>query len=233
MKLPSLLIFLCVILSACTNLIKLTPNEDRGVKDVLDTYAGYCKYSIGESASTQDGTKKFFELELSKSDVVQKFSTMPDVVASGIAYTFYDNLKDESKNYNEVHSVLIFSNNKKIEYSYSTDSLALIASKMKIVDRIINLIHAKNFNELKPLLSDEAYADSDKNNLISNIKRLDPAFGTFKSFIVLGFRFETINNFNVVHVLGIMTRNKQNNRFSVKINLKSSEDKVMYMDYDF
>ncbi len=72
MKLISTAIILSIVLIACKSIVSISNNEDKGIKEVLDFYGGYCKYSIGASASTEDGTKKYFELELSKSDIIEK-----------------------------------------------------------------------------------------------------------------------------------------------------------------
>jgi hypothetical protein len=217
---------------SCNSIINITPNEDKGIKEVINFYGGYCKYSIGASASTQDGSKKYFELELSKSEVLEKYADMPDVSASNIAYIFYNNLKNESKNYDEVHVVILFKKDK-YEAIYSMEKLELIKSKMKVLNQVVDLIKTKKFNDLKPFLSDGSYTDSAKNNLILNIQKLDPTFGNIKEFTPFGFRFETINGFDLVSILGAMIRDKENNQFTLKVDLKPSENKVHYLDYKF
>lgn len=52
-------IILGLLVSSCAS---ITDNEDKGVKDILGFYGGYCKYSIGIVASTSEGKKKYFEL---------------------------------------------------------------------------------------------------------------------------------------------------------------------------
>ena len=121
----------------------------------------------------------------------------------------------------------------KYEAIYSMDKLALIDNKMKVVVKVVDLIKTSKFSDLKPFFSDGSYTDSAKNNLILNIKQLDPTFGNIKEFTPFGFRFETINGFNVVDILGAMIRDKQNNQFTLKVDLKPSEDKIHYIDYKF
>src|SRR5579872_6276258 len=198
MKIIRFIAVLAILPVSCKNIISITPNEDKGIKDVLNFYGGYCKYSIGASASTEDGTKKYFELELSKSDVIEKYADMPDVSASNVAYMFFKDLKNESKNDDEIHCVLLFNKKDKYEAIYPMDKLASISNKMKVLDRVVDLIKNKKFNDLKPILSDDSYTDSAKNDLISNVQKLDPTFGKIKEFMPFGFRFETINGFDVV-----------------------------------
>lgn len=92
-----------------SNALSITDNEDKGVKEILDFYGGYCKYAIGASASTETGKKKYFELELSKSDAIEERAKVAQMPASNIAYLFYKNLNQEERaNYDEIHTVLIF-----------------------------------------------------------------------------------------------------------------------------
>lgn len=233
MKIVFSIAFISLMLAGCTHIIKITGNEDKGIKEILEFYGGYCKYSIGASASTEDGTKKYFELELSKSDVIEKYSDTPEFSASNVAYLFYKNLKNENKNYDEIHCVLLFDKKGKFEIIYSMDKLALMESKMKILYHVVDLIKAKRFSDLKSLLSDGSYTDSAKNNLIINLQKVDPTFGNVKEFRPFGFRFETLNGYNVMNISGIMLRDKQNNEFSLKVDLKPSEDKVHFLDYKF
>jgi len=106
-----------------SNFVSITDNEDNGVKKILDFYGGYCKYAIGASASTDDGKKKYFELELSKSHGLEKQRATPELIASNVAYIFLSNLKEERKNYDEIHAVLIFADGKK-----ETGELVLVDS---------------------------------------------------------------------------------------------------------
>ncbi len=101
------------------------------------------------------------------------------------------------------------------------DKLALMTSKMKTLNKVVDLIKSKKFIELKPLLSDGSFTDSAKNNLISNLQKVDSTFGNVKEFRPFGFLFETINGYNVVNILGAIIRDKQNNEFSLKIDLKA------------
>lgn len=89
-----------------SNLVSITDNEDKGIKEILRIYEGYCKYAIGYSASTIKGKKKYFELEISKSDIIEKYARIAEMPASNIAYLFYRNLKNENNNYDEIHVVI-------------------------------------------------------------------------------------------------------------------------------
>jgi len=234
MKLTLFAALIFISLSGCTHILTLTNNEDKGIKDVLAFYGGYCKYSVGMSTSTEDGTKKYFELEMSKCDVAEKyFTAAPEFPAYGAIYTFYSDLKSESKNYDEIHGVLIFNNGRKYQYSLSRDTLELIAAKMKVFNEIVNLIKTKDFDGIRPLLNSDSYTDSAKTQLISNLKTIDSQFGNVKSFLFYGFRIEKYNDYNVLNILGGLLRDKQDSQLSLKIDMRPSEDKIHFLDYNW
>ena len=72
--------------SLLSNFLSTTDNEDKGIKEIVNFYGGYCEYSIGTTISTDSGTKKYFELKLTKSEVADKFANIPEFTASNIAY---------------------------------------------------------------------------------------------------------------------------------------------------
>lgn len=173
-----------------SNALSITDNEDKGIKEILDFYGGYCKYAIGASASTETGKKKYFELELSKSEVIEEKAKVAQMQASNIAYLFYKNLnKEERANYDEIHTVLIFADGEKMTFEYPFKQLELVNQKMKVVNKVVGLIKVKNFEALRPILNDTALVTYDKNELITNLVKVDPQFDNItEGFRPFGFR---------------------------------------------
>ncbi|BAU56057.1 hypothetical protein [Mucilaginibacter gotjawali] len=219
--------------SLLSNILSITDNEDKGIKEIVNFYGGSCEYSIGTTISTDSGTAKFFELKLSKSDVADKYANIPEFTASNLAYTFYKNLKNENRNYKEIHSVLILNGKEKYESKYTLDQLEQIATKMQVFNKAIELIKTKNYDGLKAILSNESYTNAAKDTLIANLKKIDLTFGNVKGFILFGARFETHDGFNVLNIIGAMLRDKKNNQVSITIDLKPTEDKIHFLDYNF
>jgi len=233
-----LLLFSCVkkhkgeqSTSFLSNFISITDNEDKGIKGVLDFYGGYCEYSIGESFSTDSGKKKYFELKLTKSEVADKFESVPEFTASNMAYMFYKDLNDDRKKYDEIHSVLILNGKDKYEYKYSTGQLDTISAKLKVFNKVFESIKGKNYDQLKTILSNDSYKDADKNQIVLNLKKIDTAYGNIKGVLIYGFRFERQNEFDVLTILGVFLRDKQNNPITIKVDLNSLEDKIQFLDY--
>jgi hypothetical protein len=216
-----------------SNLISITANEDKGVKEILNFYGGYCKYSLGASASTDDGNKKFFELELSKSDVIEKQSKAAQMPASNIAYLFYKNLKNEKSNYEEIRTVLIFADGEKMTFKFPAKQLELVESRMNVANKVVGLIKEKKFEELKPLLNDNKLVSYNKDELVKNLISIDSQFGNvtegFRSF---GFRINKLKDgMDILHISGAIIRDKQSNEFSVDLDLNGKDDTVYLLQY--
>jgi len=151
-----------------SNFISISDNEDKGVKEILAFYGGQCKYAIGASASTKDGKKKYFELEMSQSVVLEDYANKIEMPASNIAYLFYSNLKDEKSSYDEIHSIIILKDGTKKTFEYSTEKLELVDKRMSLAKKTVDLLTNKDYENLKLLLNNELFK-FDKDELISYI----------------------------------------------------------------
>jgi hypothetical protein len=215
-----------------SNFVSITDNEDKGVKEVLGFYGGYCKYAVGASASTDKGKSKYFELEMSKSEVIDSYSDVAQMPASNVAYLFYKNLAEEKENYNEIHTVIVFADGDEMTFKYPTEQLEIVQNRMKSVKQIISLIKSKDFQGIKPLLNDASVAKYDKNELVANMEKVDSNFGDVKEFLPYGFRFNELENGKkYLHISGAIMRDKQNHEFSADFDLDAPIDELLKIEY--
>jgi hypothetical protein len=245
MKTFGLIIVIALTLTSCadkhegeqktgllSNLVSITDNEDKGVKEILDYYGGQCKYAIGASASTDTGSKKYFELEMSKSDPFEKYAQIVEMPASNVAYLFYKNLKDEKTKYDEIHTVVVFNDGTKKTFVFDPSQLELVVKAMPSVLKVVDILKSKNYQSLSPILNDSTLMQYDKKGLIANIEKMDPQFGNIKEFIPYGFRFKNLDNGKrVLHISGALMRDKQSNEFSIDLNPDSSTDEIYLLQY--
>ncbi|MCF6407253.1 hypothetical protein L3C95_30445 [Chitinophaga filiformis] len=229
-------IILGLALSSCnsSNVFSISDNEDKGIKEVLEYYGGICKYAVGYSASTKEGKTKYFEVEMTKSDIIEKFANALDMPASNIAYLFYRNLKQEKDNYDEIHVVIILQNERKMIFKYPKEDLATIDRKMGVVEKVVDILKRKNFDGLKPYLNpDTTYIHYNEDTLINNVAKFDPQFGSIKEFSPYGFRFlqRERDLRKVLHISGVLLRDKQNNEFSVDVDPQSTKDEIIVLQY--
>jgi hypothetical protein len=211
-----------------SNLVSITDNEDKGVKEILAYYSGECKYSIG----AENGGKRYFELEMSKSQAIEKYAHIVEMPASNIAYLFYKNLKQEKSNYDEIHTVIILNNGDKKAFTFSPEKLEIVGKKMMLVNKVVELIKNKNFEAIKPMLNNTSLVKYDKNELVANLSKVDPTFGTVKKFLTYGFRFnKSDGGKEILHISGALIRDKQSHEFSVDLDLNSTKDEILILQY--
>ena len=241
----NLLVGLTVILFGCaekkegeqkttllSNFISITENEDKGIKEILAFYGGQCKYAVGVSASTDQGKEKYFELEMSQSEIVEKYANMAQLPASNVAYIFYKNLKEEKDHYHEIHTVLTFKDGGEMTYTYPMEQLDLVAGRMPTVQKIVELIKTNQFQEIKPFLNDTSVAKYDKNELVTNMEKLNPQLGEVKEFLLYGFRItEKENGKRYLHISGGILRDMQNHEFSADFDLDGPKDELLMIGY--
>jgi hypothetical protein len=213
--------------------VSITDSEDKGIKEILDFYGGQCKYSFGAVASTNDKEdKKYFKIQLMKSVVVTKYDDRPEWTTSNIAYIFYKNLNQkERENYSHIRATLVFDNGDKIEHDYSRKELETVEKKMKTINKIIEIIKQKRFDDIKSYLNPENNFSYDKDEVISGLKKYDPEFGNITEFRLFGFKYTTADTKPILSIFGIIIRDIQNNEFKVYLNPKSDKEEIMGLDY--
>ncbi|SDR65908.1 hypothetical protein [Christiangramia echinicola] len=243
MKKPTLLILLLITILSCKNadensdksqssLIEVSENEQNGIDNVLNYYGGELAYKFGYSLSTDKGKEKYFELQLDKSNVIEKWRNNPDLIGSNIAYLFYKNLDEEEQNeYDIIRANLTFNDGQQNKFTYSTETLNKVDKKMTFVNEIIDEIQSGEFQKIEPYLNNEL-VKYDKDELISRLEAVDPNFGELKEFRPLGFKIaKQKNGIEILHISGAVIRTKANHEFSVDLDLNSDEKEIYQLQY--
>ncbi len=211
------------ILTGC-NSFKNTNNEDKGIKEVLDLYGGQCKYSVGFNASTEHETEKYYKMEISGSDVIEKYSDIVQMPASGIAYTFYKNLAGERKNYSDIKVNIIFNDGSKKEFNFKTKDLEVVDHNIPKVLTFVDLMKKNNYTEVGKYFADTNIVSFKVSDMLTGLSKSDSAFGNIKSFTFYGYRFNDKNGINYLHISGALDREKQPTEFSVDVNPTIDKD---------
>ncbi len=211
--------------------VEITDNEDKGIKEILSIYGGYCEYSIGQSFSTEDGRSKYFKLIVSESDIVDQYKANPKLVASNIAYLFYKNLESESKNYQAIHVILKFGDESTEELEFQSEELQIVHSKMPIVRNSVELIKKKEFNKLASQLNSEVYPINQE-SFANRLQEVDPQFGKVQDFVTFGYQFyKTETDLELLRISGIIIRDIQNSEFSVDLSPELSNENLYLLQY--
>jgi hypothetical protein len=215
-----------------SNLVSITDNEDKGIKDILGFFGGECEYSVGFVKSTDNSAdRKYFKLELRKSKFITKYADKPVLITSNLAYLFYRNLNpEERKNYSHIVGKIITEAGS-IEHEYATADLELVDQKAPFILKLVDTIKEKNFKQLEDFMNPEDLFSYDKKGVVQNLEKADPQYGNINKFQPFGFQFTTIGDVSVLKVFGIIVRDKQSHELTVYFNLKSDKEEILALDY--
>lgn len=217
-----------------SNFVTVSDNEYKGVNEILEYYGGYCEYSVGASASTEEGKKKYFELKMSKSDALEQFADKAEMPASNIAFLFYKNLIEEKDNYNEIHTVILFNDNEEMTFIFPTEQLKLVEERISTIETLVDKIKNKKFDQIAELINDQSVFKYDKLELIKSLEEVNPNFGEVEEFWPLGFKFYTSDEgYEILRIVGMVKRSIQDHKFSADFDLEASKDELLYLDYSF
>lgn len=215
--------------------IKLTANEDKGVKEVLDFYGGVCEPSIGTSANLnikkgeiKSESEKNIILKLSRSDIVEKLGKdySLSLPASNIAYLFYKNLEEEKNNYSEIGVNLVLKDDTTESFTYSIDELELVKVKMDTTNKIVELIKEKDYQGLKSIISNDNPFSFDHDEFISVISEAELKLGLISGFLPWGFRID--KEYNALVISGATVRERGENMLMSIMMSQDINDKTFY-----
>ena len=232
-------------LSACTshqgetktgllsNLVANTDNEDKGIKEIIGFYGGRCDYGIEKKVYIGRDNETDFWIKFSQSAYLDSFAKSPELPGSNIAYLFYKNLDKEKDQYDQIRSELVFSNGKKMIFVYKPLLLEKVKLKMQLVDKIVALIKNKNFDDIRNFIAvDTSLFNYNVDELIVNLQQAEAQFGNASAFIPYGFKFfKSPNGKDILHISGLIVRDKQNNNFSVSLDPNIYQEKIYMLNY--
>lgn len=214
------------ILFSCST--TLTENEQKGVDEALAFFGGYGQYSVGASASTEEGNRKFLALELSESEHLEKFKERKDIITSKIAYVVFTNLNDEEKaDYTHLRGSVLFANGERFSVDYSMKELELVKKKLKFVETVVSNINSKEFDNLGTIINDKGAFRFDEGKVIADLEALDANFGTVKEYRLFGFKFSNAGGDKVLKISGVLLRENGNHELSVFVDPESKKDEAI------
>jgi hypothetical protein len=210
--------------------VTITANEAEGIKDITNFYGGTTKHSIGR---TLDANRKYFQVHVSNSDAIENTKNIIGLSAANMACMVYQNLLEDKNKYDEIRVQITFKDGESVEQGYPVSTLALVISKMKVVQIVVGLLKEKNYKGLGAVLNDKSSAGNyDKNKLIKEIQKADAPLGNIEMFVPYGYAFHKADDGkSLLHISGVLKRDKQNNEFSVIMDPESTKDEVLMINY--
>lgn len=222
------LILIMGVLISCNDTL-VTDLEKQAVDSVLDFYGGICYRSKGFSSENTDVTT-YFELKMVDSERIQGQMDKDHLPSSNVAYLFYKNLKEEKENYDEIHVILVSEDKSEQQYIFPVALLERVEKRMMVIEETIEMIKNKRFESLHSILNNEL-VPFEKEELITNLKKVEPQFGVIEEFQFFGFKVIPYKGKDILHLAGAVIRDKQNTEFSIDIDFNSDKNELYQLQY--
>jgi hypothetical protein len=182
-----------LIIFSCSK-VGVSKTEVEAVDKVLQFYGGQVNRSIGFKIANGK-TANYFELQVSKSDLLNNEQRYLTEQAGNIAYIFYTNLKDEKSNYNEIRVKIDLDNGTSQEYNFSTTELKEIEELYPEIEKTNNFIRDADYKSLirdadyKSLATQNGEIGVTENSLKNVFDQLTSEFGNIKQIQNQGLSF--------------------------------------------
>jgi hypothetical protein len=222
--------------SILSHFIKTTQFEKSGVDEVLDYYGGNCYYSKGVEYSTGKPNAKYFDLEISSSDILNKQIDNFFIVSSNVAYLFYKNIRNSDHDYQQIH-VSIKSNDVLVEEaSFEVKDLEIVHKNQSKLLGYVDLFANKKYDEILDRIDSTTNFSSEVDG---NVKKVlietDSIFGEIditNPFLLAGFHFQPENN-EIVRYYGVLVRTIKNCEFSIDFSSSSKDSLIKSFAYKY
>jgi hypothetical protein len=214
-------------LVSCKN-IESTDVETNAVQRVLNFYGGECLKSKG--VNSKNGINKtFFELEMSKSELLNLKTEKINTHSANIAYLFLSNLGEEKKNYDEIRVKINLSNGSKQEFSYPKKELLEIQKLKPYLNEIDKLIINNDYSGL--LSHFDKTINIDSKAIAELFNTLQNQYGKISRVQFQGFEFKETNNFgNVIIINQALVLEKI--VLSMNLILKRDSNEIISIEYE-
>ncbi|MCP2025389.1 hypothetical protein L1276_000529 [Flavobacterium sp. HSC-32F16] len=219
-----ILIFLSLI-SCKQN--KLINNETEAVQQVLNFYNGECKKSKGIIFKNGEN-ESYFELEISKSKLLNIDLSNLKSHSANIAYLFYSNLSNTDA-YDNIKVKINLSDGSSEEFSYSNEKLYEVEKLQPFISNVIEEIKLQKYDELVKLFDNTVGINS--KNIEGLFNKVEKEFGKIKKTQFQGFEFKEEKEFgNVIVIKEAFVFEKL--AVSMNIIIKSSNSKIIALEFE-
>lgn len=231
-----LLLFNCIAFVSCKNNIVFSENEMKGLTEIRQFLGGNLTCGKRWGNSTDEGKTSVFTVTLKDSNGAEaiantKMKSRPvQMIASNMAYMLYKNMAEERSKYTAIRATINFANGKTNTLQYSITELEVAATKIKVVNKIVDLLKAKNYEGLNAYFVDKSpYSKLTIKERVAFIKSVESRFPSTEDFELWGFGQDT----DVITYIGNLIRGGEPYRFIIMLNPDVSKEEVYLIDYDY
>lgn len=221
------LIIILFNLASCNN-ANITINEENAVQQVLNFYDGECLRSKGLK-SDNGNNKSYFELEISKSKLLNIDAKDLKRHSANIAYLFYSSLNNEKKNYQEIRVKILLDNGVNEEFSYSDTELLEIEKLQPYLNQITENIIKKDYERLLSLF--DKTINIEAKSIESLFTTIEKRYGEISKIQHQGFEFKETNNFgDVISIKSALLCSKT--ALPMNLIIKKESNKLISIEFE-
>ncbi len=225
-------ILLLAFLAAC-GALGVSKKETEAVQKVLDYYGGACNRTKGFKTNNGN-TRTYFELELSESDLIEKYYPgFPELPGSNAAYLFYSNLGEEQSNYTDIKAKISYKKGESHEYAYTNDDLKEVEELMPLFRLVADKMKSEDYQAIIEKFDTLTVKSLNTDTFKRFVAPYDSAFGKIKETQFAGFKFFRSNDDyrRMVYMAGIIIREKENT--PIRITIDRTIRQILAIKFEF
>lgn len=221
------MVLMLLSLISCNKNKELPNNENEAVQQILIFYNGKCKKSKG--ATFKNGkTKSYFELEISKSELLNSDLKNLKSHSANIAYLFYSSLNNKHT-YDDIKVKINLSDGRSEEFSYSIEILNELEKLQPFISKLIDKIKLHKYLELAKLFDGTVGVSSESLEELFN--KVEKDYGKIKKTQFQGFEFKEAKEFgNVIVIKQAFVFEKL--ALSMNIIVKRNNSKIIALEFE-
>jgi hypothetical protein len=202
-----------------------------GIKLAVKSYGGFCDYGNYHQVSSDGSHLHYFGLKFRKCPSVKIPNTI-NILAAGIAYTFYSCLRKESKEFDQIRVAIVDSSEATNEYTYGSTVLDAVRQALPKTKKAIDLLKKGDYDGALNLC-DTAFI-GDRKTIVAGLKKSDEKYGLLTGFQFFGFEFYTAEGGKIyLSICGIAQSAKKDHRLKIVLCPEDSNSSIVLFNYDF
>jgi len=202
------------------------------LKKIGAEYETNITYEIGKRFKFDKATK-YIKIKVQLNDILKQYKDKYDLPTSYIAVNFSKQMKNYK--YDEIN--IEFYDHDKMVFNkvFSNTYLDKIISKLKVFDKINNLVISREYDKIYDLFDSKYMKNFDKKKFVELINNLDNGYGKPVNVVIHGLVYEKekLENKKISYIasIEIIEREKRGTKFSIVIDELSN--KIISIQFDW
>ena len=202
------------------------------LKKIGAEYETNITYEIGKRFKFDKATK-YIKIKVQLNDILKQYKDKYDLPASYIAVNFSKQMKNYK--YDEINIEFYDHDKMVFNKAFSNTYLDKIISKLKVFDKINNLVISREYDKIYDLFDSKYMKNFDKKKFVELFNNLDNDYGKPVNVVIHGLvygkeKFEN-KNFSYIASIEIIGREKRGTKFSIVVDELSN--KIISIQFDW